>query len=85
MKCGFYKLQSVYDGYREVTADIWMHTDLVRYWIRKEKTQRSREACGGYRRAGLTRRVDIEAATATSGNAGKHGLLNPLLYTAACI
>ena len=34
MKYGFYELQSVRDWYREVTADIGMHADLVRYWIR---------------------------------------------------
>ena len=33
MKYGFYKLQSVCDWYHEVTADIGMHADLVRYWI----------------------------------------------------
>jgi hypothetical protein len=33
MKYGFYKLQSVCDWYREVTADIGMHADLVQYWI----------------------------------------------------
>ncbi len=33
MKYGFYELQSVRDWYREVTADIGMHADLVRYWI----------------------------------------------------
>ena len=34
MKYGFYELQSVRDWYREVTADIGMHADLVRYWIK---------------------------------------------------
>jgi leucyl-tRNA synthetase len=34
MKYGFYELQSARDWYREVTADIGMHADLVRYWIR---------------------------------------------------
>ena len=34
MKYGFYELQSVRDWYREVTADIGMHADLVKYWIR---------------------------------------------------
>ena len=33
MKFGFYELQSARDWYREVTADIGMHADLVRYWI----------------------------------------------------
>ena len=32
-KFGFYELQSARDWYREVTADIGMHADLVRYWI----------------------------------------------------
>jgi leucyl-tRNA synthetase len=32
-KYGFYELQSARDWYREVTADIGMHADLVRYWI----------------------------------------------------
>lgn len=34
MKYGFYELQSARDWYREVTADIGMHADLVKYWIR---------------------------------------------------
>ena len=34
MKYGVYELQSARDWYREVTADIGMHADLVRYWIR---------------------------------------------------
>ena len=33
MKYGFYELQSARDWYREVTADIGMHADLVGYWI----------------------------------------------------
>ena len=33
MKYSFYELQSVCDWYREVTADIGVHADLVRYWI----------------------------------------------------
>jgi leucyl-tRNA synthetase len=33
MKYGFYELQSARDWYREVTADVGMHADLVRYWI----------------------------------------------------
>jgi leucyl-tRNA synthetase len=34
LKYGFYELQSARDWYREVTADIGMHRDLVQYWIR---------------------------------------------------
>jgi leucyl-tRNA synthetase len=34
VKYGFYELQSVRDWYREVTADIGMHADLAKYWIR---------------------------------------------------
>jgi len=34
LKFGFYELQSARDWYREVTADIGMHADLVLYWIR---------------------------------------------------
>jgi leucyl-tRNA synthetase len=33
LKYGFYELQSARDWYREVTADVGMHADLVRYWI----------------------------------------------------
>jgi leucyl-tRNA synthetase len=33
MKFGFYELQSARDWYREVTADVGMHADLVKYWI----------------------------------------------------
>jgi len=33
LKYGFYELQSARDWYREVTSDIGMHVDLVRYWI----------------------------------------------------
>ena len=33
MKYSFYELQLVCDWYYEVTADIGMHADLVRYWI----------------------------------------------------
>ncbi|KAE9383077.1 Nucleotidylyl transferase [Gymnopus androsaceus JB14] len=33
LKSGFYELQSARDWYREVTSDISMHVDLVRYWI----------------------------------------------------
>ena len=34
MKYGFYELQTARDWYREVTADIGMHAELVIYWIR---------------------------------------------------
>ncbi|KAH7921139.1 leucyl-tRNA synthetase [Leucogyrophana mollusca] len=34
LKFGFYELQSARDWYREVTAGIGMHADLVQYWIR---------------------------------------------------
>lgn len=34
MKFGFYELQTARDWYREVTSDIGMHVELVRYWIR---------------------------------------------------
>ncbi|KIY63254.1 leucine-tRNA ligase [Cylindrobasidium torrendii FP15055 ss-10] len=34
LKFGFYELQSARDWYREVTADIGMHRDLVLYWIK---------------------------------------------------
>ncbi|KZT24984.1 leucyl-tRNA synthetase [Neolentinus lepideus HHB14362 ss-1] len=34
LKYGFYDFQSARDWYREVTADVGMHADLVRYWIR---------------------------------------------------
>ncbi|KZT05237.1 leucine-tRNA ligase [Laetiporus sulphureus 93-53] len=34
MKYGFYELQSTRDWYREVTADVGMHGDLVKWWIR---------------------------------------------------
>jgi leucyl-tRNA synthetase len=34
LKFGFYELQTARDWYREVTADIGMHAELVRYWIR---------------------------------------------------
>ncbi|KAG6864507.1 hypothetical protein C0991_009022 [Blastosporella zonata] len=33
MKFGFYEFQSARDWYREVTSDVGMHADLVRYWI----------------------------------------------------
>jgi leucyl-tRNA synthetase len=33
LKFGFYDFQSVRDWYREVTADVGMHADLVLYWI----------------------------------------------------
>jgi leucyl-tRNA synthetase len=34
LKFGFYELQTARDWYREVTADIGMHGELVRCWIR---------------------------------------------------
>ncbi|KAH7909984.1 hypothetical protein BJ138DRAFT_1127238 [Hygrophoropsis aurantiaca] len=34
LKYGFYELQSARDWYREVTAPVGMHADLVKYWIR---------------------------------------------------
>jgi leucyl-tRNA synthetase len=34
LKFGFYELQTARDWYREVTSDIGMHAELVRYWIR---------------------------------------------------
>ncbi|GJF00478.1 leucine-tRNA ligase [Phanerochaete sordida] len=34
LKYGFYELQTARDWYREVTADVGMHADLVQYWIR---------------------------------------------------
>ncbi|KAI0742680.1 leucine-tRNA ligase [Daedaleopsis nitida] len=34
VKFGFYELQSSRDWYREVTADVGMHADLVDWWIR---------------------------------------------------
>ncbi|TDL26973.1 leucyl-tRNA synthetase [Rickenella mellea] len=34
MKFGFYEMQQARDWYREVTSDIGMHADLVKYWIR---------------------------------------------------
>jgi leucyl-tRNA synthetase len=34
LKYGFYELQTARDWYREVTSDIGMHAELVRYWIR---------------------------------------------------
>jgi len=34
LKYGFYEMQTARDWYREVTADIGMHVELVRYWIR---------------------------------------------------
>jgi len=34
LKFGFYDFQSTRDWYREVTADVGMHHDLVHYWIR---------------------------------------------------
>jgi len=34
LKFGFYDFQSIRDWYREVTADVGMHHDLVQHWIR---------------------------------------------------
>jgi len=34
LKYGFYELQSARDWYREVTSDVGMHANLVKYWIR---------------------------------------------------
>jgi leucyl-tRNA synthetase len=34
LKFGFYDMLTTRDWYREVTADIGMHAELVRYWIR---------------------------------------------------
>ncbi|KAG9311057.1 hypothetical protein JVU11DRAFT_8960 [Chiua virens] len=34
LKYGFYEFQNIRDWYREVTADVGMHIDLVQYWIR---------------------------------------------------
>ena len=34
LKYGFYELQSARDWYREVTADVGMHAELVEWWIR---------------------------------------------------
>ncbi|KAI0063343.1 leucyl-tRNA synthetase [Artomyces pyxidatus] len=34
LKYGFYELQTARDWYRETTADIGMHAELVQYWIR---------------------------------------------------
>jgi leucyl-tRNA synthetase len=34
LKFGFYDFQSTRDWYREVTADVGMHHELVQYWIR---------------------------------------------------
>lgn len=34
LKYGFYELQSCRDWYREVTSNVGMHADLVKYWIR---------------------------------------------------
>jgi len=33
MKFGFYDFQLTRDWYREVTSDVGMHVDLVKYWI----------------------------------------------------
>ena len=34
LKYGFYEFQNIRDWYREVTADVGMHADLVKYWVR---------------------------------------------------
>ena len=34
MKYGFFEMQMARDWYREVTSDIGMNGDLVKYWIR---------------------------------------------------
>ncbi|KAK7441730.1 cytosolic leucyl tRNA synthetase [Stygiomarasmius scandens] len=34
LKYGFYELQTARDWYREVTADVGMHTELVQYWVK---------------------------------------------------
>ena len=34
LEYGFYELQNARDWYREVTSDVRMHADLVKYWIR---------------------------------------------------
>jgi leucyl-tRNA synthetase len=34
LKYGFYEMQMARDWYREVTADVGMHVDLVKYWVR---------------------------------------------------
>ncbi|KAG9311054.1 hypothetical protein JVU11DRAFT_8955 [Chiua virens] len=34
LKYGFYEFQNIRDWYRKVTADVGMHIDLVKYWIR---------------------------------------------------
>lgn len=34
LKFGFYELQTTRDWYREVTQDVGMHVDLVKWWIR---------------------------------------------------
>ncbi|KAG8215233.1 hypothetical protein J3R82DRAFT_8779 [Butyriboletus roseoflavus] len=34
LKYGFYEFQNIRDWYREVTADVGMHVELVKYWIR---------------------------------------------------
>ena len=34
LKYGFFELQSSRDWYREVTADVGMHADLVEWWVR---------------------------------------------------
>ena len=34
LKYGFYEFQNIRDWYREVTADVGMHVDLVKNWVR---------------------------------------------------
>jgi len=34
LKYGFFEMQNARDRYRDITADIGMHADLVKYWIR---------------------------------------------------
>ena len=34
LKYGFFEMQIARDWYREITADVGMHVDMVRYWIR---------------------------------------------------
>ncbi|KIJ34886.1 hypothetical protein M422DRAFT_262845 [Sphaerobolus stellatus SS14] len=34
LKYGFYEMQIARDWYREITADVGMHADIVEYWIR---------------------------------------------------
>jgi len=34
LKYGFFEMQIARDWYREITADVGMHVDLIKYWIR---------------------------------------------------